>query len=289
MPYYIRKAPNRDLYWVITKETKKKHSKEPIVLEKAKAQLRILNQQLTGGSQTSYVQRLIFSPYYWNTILPAFNSNTEPTREFDDWTTNVITNMRRELRISEDDANELLVDEMISSNNNPLNPHRIIRTPPQSRHGKRGSGIFQSKVRIAPAPMSSEVKQKTVRILKDLPLFVKTNQLRKIFRFFNVEHLLPTQAHAIILNEIAEDDVSLQDLQVGDFLIDYNNEYENFGRLMTFETFLSYVFAKTSQGLPPLNPFTREPIDWHTVRIYKIILAQPDSGVTRRLGRGLLN
>ena len=49
MPYKLRKAPNRDLYWVITSETKKKHSKEPISLEKAKAQLRILESALVGG------------------------------------------------------------------------------------------------------------------------------------------------------------------------------------------------------------------------------------------------
>lgn len=49
MPYKLRKAPNRNLYWVITIETKKKHSKEPIPLEKAKAQMRILESALVGG------------------------------------------------------------------------------------------------------------------------------------------------------------------------------------------------------------------------------------------------
>jgi len=49
MPYKLRKAPNRDLYWVITSETGKKHSKEPILLEKAKAQKRILEDALVGG------------------------------------------------------------------------------------------------------------------------------------------------------------------------------------------------------------------------------------------------
>ena len=48
MPYKLRKAPNKALYWVITIETGKKHSKLPISLEKAKAQLRILESALTG-------------------------------------------------------------------------------------------------------------------------------------------------------------------------------------------------------------------------------------------------
>jgi hypothetical protein len=49
MPYKLRKAPNRNLYWVVTIETKKKHSKDPIPLEKAKAQMRILESALLGG------------------------------------------------------------------------------------------------------------------------------------------------------------------------------------------------------------------------------------------------
>jgi hypothetical protein len=49
MPYKLRKAPNRNLYWVVTIETKKKHSKDPIPLEKAKAQMRILESALVGG------------------------------------------------------------------------------------------------------------------------------------------------------------------------------------------------------------------------------------------------
>ena len=49
MPYKLRKAPKRDLYWVVTTETGKKHSKLPIALDKAKAQMRILEAQLSGG------------------------------------------------------------------------------------------------------------------------------------------------------------------------------------------------------------------------------------------------
>ena len=53
MPYKLRKAPKRDLYWVMTSETGKKHSKDPIPLEKAKAQMRVLEsvlkKEITGG------------------------------------------------------------------------------------------------------------------------------------------------------------------------------------------------------------------------------------------------
>lgn len=53
MPYKLRKAPNRDLYWVVTIETGKKHSKQPISMEKAKAQMRILESVLFGGMDSS--------------------------------------------------------------------------------------------------------------------------------------------------------------------------------------------------------------------------------------------
>ena len=53
MPYKLRKAPNRDLYWVVNKETGKKHSNEPLPLERAKAQMRALyaseNDNTSGG------------------------------------------------------------------------------------------------------------------------------------------------------------------------------------------------------------------------------------------------
>lgn len=57
MPYKLRKAPNRDLYWVVNKETGKKYSNEPLPLERAKAQMKALyasespgrNIPMTGG------------------------------------------------------------------------------------------------------------------------------------------------------------------------------------------------------------------------------------------------
>ena len=49
MPYKLRKAPKKELYWVITIETGKKHSKLPIPLDKAQAQMRVLEATLKGG------------------------------------------------------------------------------------------------------------------------------------------------------------------------------------------------------------------------------------------------
>lgn len=57
MPYKLRKAPKRELYWVITIETGKKHSKDPIPKEKAKAQMRILESALKGNGKV-YLQKL---------------------------------------------------------------------------------------------------------------------------------------------------------------------------------------------------------------------------------------
>jgi len=42
MPFKLRKAPKRDLYWVVNIETKHKYSKNPIPIEKAHAQMRVL-------------------------------------------------------------------------------------------------------------------------------------------------------------------------------------------------------------------------------------------------------
>lgn len=42
MPYKLRKAPRRELYWVVNKDTGQKHSKDPLPKERAKAQMKAL-------------------------------------------------------------------------------------------------------------------------------------------------------------------------------------------------------------------------------------------------------
>jgi hypothetical protein len=49
MPYKLRKAPKKELYWVTEIGTSKKFSKLPIPLNKAKAQMRVLESALKGG------------------------------------------------------------------------------------------------------------------------------------------------------------------------------------------------------------------------------------------------
>lgn len=60
MPYKLRKAPNRDLYWVVG-EDGKKHSKEPIPKERAEAQMRALYSAMSkegGAIPSQYVANL---------------------------------------------------------------------------------------------------------------------------------------------------------------------------------------------------------------------------------------
>jgi len=53
MPYKLRKAPGRDLYWVVNKESGAKYSKDPIPRPKAEAQMKALyanTKELKGGA-----------------------------------------------------------------------------------------------------------------------------------------------------------------------------------------------------------------------------------------------
>ena len=71
MPYKLRKAPNRNLYWVVTSETGKKHSKDPIPIEKAKAQMRVLEsvlaKEMTGGADPDPINTP--PPPWWKSEL----------------------------------------------------------------------------------------------------------------------------------------------------------------------------------------------------------------------------
>lgn len=65
MPYKLRKAPRKALYWVVTIETGKKHSKDPIPIDKAKAQMRILESALKGGGPFKDELSARLSPFDW--------------------------------------------------------------------------------------------------------------------------------------------------------------------------------------------------------------------------------
>lgn len=51
MPYRLRKAPKRELYWVVNTETGQKHSKDPLPKERAEAQMRALYAAEKRGGQ----------------------------------------------------------------------------------------------------------------------------------------------------------------------------------------------------------------------------------------------
>jgi hypothetical protein len=50
MPYKLRKAPKKDLYWVVSTETGKKHSTDPIPKTRAEAQMRLLYAVESGAT-----------------------------------------------------------------------------------------------------------------------------------------------------------------------------------------------------------------------------------------------
>lgn len=68
MPYKLRKAPKKDLYWVITIETGKKHSKLPIPMDKAKAQMRVLESALKGEAKPITMSKSAFIKEHKNLL-----------------------------------------------------------------------------------------------------------------------------------------------------------------------------------------------------------------------------
>jgi hypothetical protein len=53
MPYKLRKAPNRDLYWVVAQDGSKK-SKDPIPKARAEAQIKALYASEYGKAHLRY-------------------------------------------------------------------------------------------------------------------------------------------------------------------------------------------------------------------------------------------
>jgi hypothetical protein len=78
MPYKLRKAPNRDLFWVVNTETGHKHSIEPIPKSRAQRQLNLLR-----GIDHGFVPRLRAGESsqrkFWENKLLAVR------QEYEDW------------------------------------------------------------------------------------------------------------------------------------------------------------------------------------------------------------
>jgi len=76
MPYKLRKAPKRDLYWVVNKETGKKYSNEPLPKERAKDQMKALyaSERKEGGTK-QYLEKPVGSTRMSSQRFAAINQN----------------------------------------------------------------------------------------------------------------------------------------------------------------------------------------------------------------------
>ena len=91
MPFVIRKVPKKELYWVVNKETGKKHSKEGLTKETAEAQRKALYASESGykmkgkGIELNLLQQMVQSAYRGKTKLqigPFKLLTSTPTLKF---------------------------------------------------------------------------------------------------------------------------------------------------------------------------------------------------------------
>lgn len=86
MPYFLRKSPRRNLYWVVSRDTGAKHSKDPMPLKKAQAQMRALyvamgkEQGLKGKGLWDWVKSKFRKP---TQVVPLVVSEVAEPREHD--------------------------------------------------------------------------------------------------------------------------------------------------------------------------------------------------------------
>ena len=79
MPYKLRKAPKRDLYWVVSTETGMKHSKEPLPKARAEAQMRALYLAMRkeGGMCCSRTATSVAKDPYDTNFIELFGKTKE--------------------------------------------------------------------------------------------------------------------------------------------------------------------------------------------------------------------
>ena len=91
MPYKLQKVPKKELYWVVNKETGKKHSKEGLPKETAEAQQKALYAAESGytmkgsGIEMNLMQQMAQSAYRGKTKLqvgPFKLLTSTPTLKF---------------------------------------------------------------------------------------------------------------------------------------------------------------------------------------------------------------
>ncbi|NDD53234.1 hypothetical protein EBZ39_05070 [bacterium] len=116
MPYKLRKAPKRDLYWVVG-EDGKHHSKEPIPKERAQAQMRALYraERLKGGMDRGLALEPCEGEAHTGetTLTAAEVSELKSMLEDDDADNSTIANVYRTLRPTLNDRLDLnVMDEV---------------------------------------------------------------------------------------------------------------------------------------------------------------------------------
>lgn len=162
---------------------------------------------------------------------------------------------------------------------------------PKDGKRRRGLGLFQSRAQVTPAPTpetvraAASLRRRTMSVLKALPFEAKLKRLERDIEDLNVDNG-DIDLYTMKLNRRYEDPITREEILVGDYVIDFNNELDTYKRTMRFETFLDWIEGAIKRGVEPRNPYNREPIDWNTVRIIKFTSANPRRGILRRIGRG---
>jgi hypothetical protein len=96
MPYKLRKAPNRELYWVVAEDGSKK-SKDPIPKERAKAQMRALYANMKGGGVEDDMKYMLINELFRQTVKVASKmKKTKITKQLFDQYDSLITNIKAE-------------------------------------------------------------------------------------------------------------------------------------------------------------------------------------------------
>jgi hypothetical protein len=140
-------------------------------------------------------------------------------------------------------------------------------------------------------PMRPELVNRIKKTLRAVEPTAHLTRLMRVAEHYNVPEETRNNLQRLrlaTLNEINADVIDLQDLQVGDYIASVNNE-GNHDRWMRVKNLANWLYTQARQGVAvPTNPLTNLPIDWSTIRIYKIIVANPDIGATRKKGYGKL-
>ncbi len=91
MPYKLRKVPKKDLFWVVSKETGRKHSKEGLPKDRAKAQMRALYAAESGAVMKGGELPTKKTSTLSQIARMGYKTGDELLKEIDGWTLNHTT------------------------------------------------------------------------------------------------------------------------------------------------------------------------------------------------------